>query len=200
MTLSSYLAECTGQAKFKDVAILSANCIKRWMIDPATKLIKECFIDVLKVKEREGAVLSCHLTGMAIEGFHVLAVVSGDESWKSLANDIAVAAMRHNEWHTPDGILNVGSNEDVSKSTDNNMFKGWLNRGLLVAYQHNRTNEPFCNLIRGYINVQFNALYELSRYCSSYGCQWSGPYVGPYAHAQATAIDTLVAAVGVNDI
>ncbi|KAG8911742.1 hypothetical protein FRC02_006435 [Tulasnella sp. 418] len=199
MALSCYLAECSGVTKYKDTAVLSANCVKTWMLDPATMLIKQCLINATTAEEVPGATLSSYLTGIAIEGFTVLSRVTGDESWGSLAIDMAVAAMKYDGWHDSNGILTVGCEWDASVNTDDKAFKGLLNRGLLVAYQRNRSNKHFCALVRSYINVQCNALLEMSCFRSSYGPDWRGPYVGPYIHAQMAAIDTLIAALGVDD-
>ncbi|KAG8918907.1 hypothetical protein FRC02_002048 [Tulasnella sp. 418] len=200
MTLSSYLAEITGDKKYLEIAFLTANCIKRWMIDSTTSLIKDCLVDASSVQERDGSVLSCHLTGLVIEGFTVLACVARDDEWRSLSIDIARSAMRHDEWHSPIGILTLCSNIAASDDTNVRTLRGLLIRGLMVAYERNRSNEPFCNLVRSYVNVQFNALCELARVQSSYGVDWRGPYVGPHGHGQVAALDTLVAAIAVNDV
>ncbi|KAG8913235.1 hypothetical protein FRC02_005578 [Tulasnella sp. 418] len=124
MTLSCYLAECTGVMKYKDTAVLSANCVTKWMLDSATMLIKHCQIDAKTAEEASGAILSSHLTGIAIEGFTVLSRVTGDESWGTLAIDMAVAAMKYEGWHDSNGILTVGCDEDASTNTDVKAFKG----------------------------------------------------------------------------
>ncbi|KAG8937376.1 hypothetical protein FRC03_008208 [Tulasnella sp. 419] len=84
MAISSYLAEMTGERKYADTAILGAKCIKNWMLDSTTRLIKDCLIDAQTAQERSGSELSCHLTGIAIEGFTVLASVTGDDIWRKL--------------------------------------------------------------------------------------------------------------------
>ncbi|KAG8952998.1 hypothetical protein FRC03_011961 [Tulasnella sp. 419] len=200
MTISSYIAEFTGDKKHTDIAILAANCIKSWMLDSATSLIKDSLVDALTAQERSGSELSCHLTGMTIEGFTVLASVTGDDGWRTLAIEIAIAAMRYSGWHSPNGILTVCTDRAASENTNVKAFKGLLNRGLMVAYERNRLNEPFCNMVRSYINVQFNALYELSRVQDAYGVDWRGPYAGPYGHALVAAFDTIIAALGVNNV
>ncbi|KAG8943587.1 hypothetical protein FRC03_002433 [Tulasnella sp. 419] len=113
---------------------------------------------------------------------------------------IARAAMFYQPWHSPEGILTLGQDRATSENTNNKTLKGLLNRGLMVTYERNRSNELFCNMVRSYINVQFNALYELSRIRNAYGMDWRGPYAGPHAHAQVAALDTIVAALGVCDI
>ncbi|KAG8917011.1 hypothetical protein FRC02_003416 [Tulasnella sp. 418] len=200
MTLSSYLAECTGDRKYLEIALLTANCIKTWMVDVTTSLVKDCLIDALSAKERDGSILSSHLTGLAIEGFTILSCVTRDDGWRSLAIDMARSAMLYGTWHTSDGILNICSDRAASDDTNVRTLKGLLNRGLMVAYERNRYNVSFCELVRSYINVQFNALFELARIQDSYGVDWRGPYVGPHAHGQVAALDTLVAAIAVNDV
>ncbi|KAG8924062.1 hypothetical protein FRC02_010674 [Tulasnella sp. 418] len=190
----------TGERKYADTAILGAKCIKNWMLDSTTRLIKDCLIDAQTAQERSGSELSCHLTGIAIEGFTVLASVTGDDIWRKLAIVIARAAMFYQPWHSPEGILTLGQDRATSENTNNKTLKGLLNRGLMVMYERNRSNELFCNMVRSCINVQFNALYELSRIRNAYGMDWRGPYAGPHAHAQVAALDTIVAALGVCDI
>ncbi|KAG8957610.1 hypothetical protein FRC03_009976 [Tulasnella sp. 419] len=201
MTFSSYLAECTGDNAQRETAVLSANCIKRLMLDSTTMLITDCVMDSrdeYDSTKTSTAVPSCHLTGIAIEGFCVLGSVTGEAAWTSLAVEMAIAAMRYKGWHGPNGVLSVGSEGITLANRDCRTFKGWLNRGLLVAYQRNRSNKAFCNLIRSYINVQCNALLELSSSEDSYGIHWGEAYTGPNIFAQVAAIDTLVAAIGVN--
>ncbi|KAG8919015.1 hypothetical protein FRC02_001988 [Tulasnella sp. 418] len=201
MTLSSYLAECTADSSYLDVALLAANCVKTWMIDPETSLIKQSLLYLSNAKDVVGAVLSCHLTGLAIEGFTVLSSITGHSEWNTLAIDISRAAMHYKGWHSPDGILTIDTEGKASKYTAEKAMKGLLVRGLMIAYQRNRSDKLFCTIVRSYINVQFNALYDLSRSTrwNGYGVDWRGPYVGPYTHAQIAALDTIVAAIAVND-
>ncbi|KAG8912382.1 hypothetical protein FRC02_006014 [Tulasnella sp. 418] len=199
MMVSSYLAECTNDPEFLEYAVHSAICVRDHFMDSQTSLVKDCMVDAQDPQEQPKGDLSCHLTGIAIEGFSVLATVSGDDIWRKLAVEMAMSAMNFSKWHGPDGILAVGSEYKPSISNDVTAFKGLLCRGLLAAYQRNPTDKPFCNLVRGYINVQCNALLELSSRGDSYGVDWRGPYVGPYPHGQLAALDAFIAGVGVNN-
>ncbi|KAG8909644.1 hypothetical protein FRC02_007651, partial [Tulasnella sp. 418] len=154
MVLSSYLAECTGESKYKEAAINAAAYIKTWLLDSETSLVKDRSLHTRNAKEAYEAVLSCHLTGLVIEGFCVLSSITGDTEWNTLAIDISRSAMDYGEWHSSDGILVVGTDGDPSEDTFTKTMKGLLNRGLMNAYQRNRSNKPFCDLIRSYINVQ----------------------------------------------
>ncbi|KAG8953582.1 hypothetical protein FRC03_011717 [Tulasnella sp. 419] len=109
-----------------------------------------------------------------------------------------MAAMFYGEWHSPDGILTVGTDEDPLKDSDVKRYKGILNYGLLVAYKRNPSNKPFRDLVRSYINVQFNALYELARHGNYYAIDWRGPNIERKFHSQLAALTTMVSALTVN--
>ncbi|KAG8957150.1 hypothetical protein FRC03_010502 [Tulasnella sp. 419] len=202
MTLSSHLAECTKNDEYKEHALLAADRIKSMLLDPNTMLIKDGTQSSVSVSstrvDGDYSGLSSCFTGLFIEALSLLASVTDDESWMTLAIQIATAAMKTSEWHGSDGILDVGSDGNVASNEDCRAFKGVLLRGLLEAYRRSN-NVPFRNLVRSYINVQFNALRELASDGEYYGMDWKGPYKGPFLHAQLAALDTMVAAIGVND-
>ncbi|KAG8923096.1 hypothetical protein FRC02_011345 [Tulasnella sp. 418] len=203
MTMSGYLAEYTGDPTIKSEAIRSAKCIRKHMLDSMTLLAKVCYFDVENSRDKGYTSMSCYLTGIAIEGFTVLADVTGSDDWRKLAISMAENAMTSSLWHGPDGILSVGSEGKLYINDGLNAMKGLLARGLLALYQRNPTNKPLRNTIRKYINVQhlrlkFNALVDLASRGNSYGVDWRGPFVGPYAHGQLAALELLVAAFGVN--
>ncbi|KAG8950704.1 hypothetical protein FRC03_012784 [Tulasnella sp. 419] len=154
MTLSSYLSERTGDPTIKLEAIRSAKCIRKHMLDSTTFLAKDCIFDADNSREKENATLSCHLTGIAIEGFTVLADITGSDDWRKLAISMAQNAMATSQWHGRDGILLVGSESKLYINDDLKALKGLLARGLLTLYQRNPTNKPLRNSIRKYINVQ----------------------------------------------
>ncbi|KAG8953902.1 hypothetical protein FRC03_011623 [Tulasnella sp. 419] len=220
MALTSYIAESTTSPEFLKYAILSATCIKTNMLDSNTNLAMDCAIDAVKGTLKEGNILSCMLTGICIEGLSVLASVTGDNTWRSLSLSMAESAMHLKQWHGPDGVLSVGS-DSVSYKNDNLkshkgeirgqamgrdillkipfLRAGLLSRGLLVAYQRNPSNKRFRDLVRSYINVQYNALRDLSSCGSFYDVNWAGPRTRPYTHGQLDALDTIIAAIGVNE-
>ncbi|KAG8911900.1 hypothetical protein FRC02_006264 [Tulasnella sp. 418] len=199
MALSSYLADHTKDPDFLKYAITSATCIKNSMLDSHTTLVLDSVIDAMKGTLKEGGTVSWALTGICIEGLSVLASVTDDHTWRSLAISMAESAMNLKGSHDANGIFSVGSNSILHENDDLKAQKGLLNRGLLVAYQRNPSNKSFRDLVRSYINVQYNALLDLASFGDSYGVNWGGPYVGPYPHGQLAALDTLIAAIGVND-
>ncbi|KAG8921715.1 hypothetical protein FRC02_012400 [Tulasnella sp. 418] len=126
MLLSCYLAEITGEDRIKTLALYAARCVATWMLDSSTSLAVDCLIHVAN-NNKQNAVLSCHLTGMVIEAFTVLAGVTKDDTWRNKAIEVADAAMKYTGWHGADGVLNVGSGGDQAEYSD---IKAW--RG--VAY------------------------------------------------------------------
>ncbi|KAG8911811.1 hypothetical protein FRC02_006402, partial [Tulasnella sp. 418] len=199
MALSSYLADHIKDPDFLKYAILSATCIKNCMLDSHTTLVLDSVIDAITGTVIGGGAVSWALTGICIEGLSVLASVTGDDTWKSLSLSMAESAMNLRGSHDANGIFSVGSNSILHENDDLKAQKGLLNRGLLVAYRRNPSNKDFRDLVRSYINVQYNALLDLASFGDSYGVNWGGPYVGPYPHGQLAALDTLIAAIGVND-
>ncbi|KAG8938043.1 hypothetical protein FRC03_007685, partial [Tulasnella sp. 419] len=123
MMVSSYLAECTNDPEFLEYAVHSAICVRDHFMDSQTSLVKDCMVDAQDPQEQPKGDLSCHLTGIAIEGFSVLATVSGDDIWRKLAVEMAMSAMNFSKWHGPDGILAVGSEYKPSISNDVTAFK-----------------------------------------------------------------------------
>ncbi|KAG8927241.1 hypothetical protein FRC03_010499 [Tulasnella sp. 419] len=113
---------------------------------------------------------------------------------------VANAAMRSSEWHDAQGILTLGSAGDPSQVDDSKALKGIMMRALSEAYQRNPDLKMFRKLIQSYINVQYNALLDFASYRNVYGVDWRGPYGGPYARGQMAALETLVAAIVVNDV
>ncbi|KAG8909081.1 hypothetical protein FRC02_008010 [Tulasnella sp. 418] len=163
--------------------------------------------------EKLGAI-SCSLTGMVIEAFSVLACATRDDTWRRIAIEIATTAMKYTEWHGPDGTLLVdkAGHSDMKEYTGivcmllNRVSQGFmhvrplglLHRGLLIAYERNPNDHAFRDQVRSYINVQFNALYQLSGYRVMRRGEGERRLVVLQPDAQMAALDTLVAAIGVN--
>ncbi|KAG8913239.1 hypothetical protein FRC02_005577 [Tulasnella sp. 418] len=96
------------------------------MLDPETYLIKERMLYISDAKEASGAVLSCHLTGLTIEGLTVLASVTGNNEWNKMAINIARAAIHYEGWHNSDGILIASTDGNASEFTETKAMKGDL--------------------------------------------------------------------------
>ncbi|KAG8925163.1 hypothetical protein FRC02_009886 [Tulasnella sp. 418] len=197
MTLSSLLAHSMNGDQYKKAAILSANCVRDYMMDSVTSLVKGFAFEIQSGQTLWDDGVSCFLTGILLEGLSALAIVTGEPSWSAWARDVADAVMNLGDWHTTNGILSPLPNNNL-QLWDNASSKGILVRGIYRAYVCNTSEPEFQKKARAYINVQFNAIRNLARTSDSYDLAWAGPFRGCNSAAQMAAVDVLVAAVAVN--
>lgn len=61
-------------------------------------------------------------SGKYIEGLSVLAVVTGDSQWSTLALDVTNAAVKSTVWQGSDGVITEGA--DTTANNDGVGFKG----------------------------------------------------------------------------
>lgn len=83
MTLSAYLAEVTGESKYKDAAILSANWIVAHRYDHTNNIVTDS-IDAAGCSKSAASWTFTYNSGKFIEGLSVLAAVTGDPQWTAL--------------------------------------------------------------------------------------------------------------------
>ncbi|KAG8946141.1 hypothetical protein FRC03_001471, partial [Tulasnella sp. 419] len=105
MTLSSLLAHSMNGDQYKKAAILSANCVRDYMMDSVTSLVKGFALEIQSGQTLWDDGVSCFLTGILLEGLSALAIVTGEPSWSAWARDVADAVMNLGDWHTTNGIL-----------------------------------------------------------------------------------------------
>jgi hypothetical protein len=72
-----------------------------------------------------------------------------------------------------------------------------LIRNLIRLYSVT-TNDAIKQEIRGFINVNYNSLYNKARSGNLYDTNWNGPFRGQNTNGQFIAIDLLVAGMVVN--
>lgn len=72
-----------------------------------------------------------------------------------------------------------------------------LIRNLVNLYR-TTTNKDIKREIKGFVNLNFNNLYNLARSGDDYDGDWRGPFVCATSWGQLVAIDLLVAALAVN--
>ncbi|KAG8948083.1 hypothetical protein FRC03_000843 [Tulasnella sp. 419] len=134
MSLSAHLAQCTGEEHYKDNAVLTANCVKNYMIDPETSVVKDCTVDAWNGKVATMGTPSVFLTGVFLEALSILASIDTDNTWQKLAFKTASASMRVQKWHGSGWVLfptanRSGLDEGVGNS------KGSLIRGLRQVHR-----------------------------------------------------------------
>jgi len=87
--------------------------------------------------------------------------------------DVVASAVKSSAWQGIDGIITEGSSP--LKNNDGVGFKAIFIRGLLEVFSRNRSNTKLSDLLRSYIDVQYNALLDLAANGTSYSSNWHGP-------------------------
>ncbi|KAF8327335.1 endo-1,6-alpha-mannosidase [Amanita rubescens] len=191
MTLSAYLAEYTGEAKYTEAAILSAQWIKN--VNLNSKHIALDFINADDCSRSPSSWLFTYNTGKFVEGLSVLTSVTKDSSWKDLMTLVVANATKSSAWEGSDGIITEGSSTE--SGNDGVGFKAIFIRGLGEAFVRNTEYSHFAILIQSYIDVQCNALLELAASGTSYSANWHGPPMAFTTWGQMAALDVLVSAI-----
>lgn len=106
--------------------------------------------------------------------------------------------MKHSKIQGEDGIITEGQKQPAKKNDDARNFKGIYLRALAILYHRAPKNHGIRPLIKAYINVQVNALIDLSSRGDQYGVMWHGPMDEGYTHGQMTALDALAGYISVN--
>ena len=84
--LSAHLAEITTNQKYRDAAILSAKFIQAQMIDDSDLVYDIFTLNTTGFCARGNQFLTSD-SGSLIEGFTILADVTGDSSWRTRCGD-----------------------------------------------------------------------------------------------------------------
>ncbi|KAF8604641.1 endo-1,6-alpha-mannosidase [Ceratobasidium sp. AG-I] len=197
MTLSAYLAEATGDSKYTAAAILSANWIKNHRYQTSTHLVLDS-LNAVDCSTSADSFTFTYNSGKFVEGLAVLADVTKDQQWTTLMTETVAAAVKSTKWQGSDGIITEGQDGDLNTNNDGRIFKAVFIRGLHEVFQRSVSNNDLRILIHSYVDVQYNALLDLTANGASYGVVWHGPYNGPTSWGQNAAVDILVAAIGAN--
>ncbi|KAL1747741.1 glycoside hydrolase family 76 protein [Schizophyllum fasciatum] len=191
MTLSAFLGEATGDAKYITAAMLSAN----WVRDLNMK--DNLVLDTIHTTDCSRSPdnwLFTYNSGKFLEGLEVLVDLTDDEGYRSLAVNVANAAMKTGAWNRNDGVITEGASPN--ENNDNTGFKSILLRALDETYNRRRgDNEALRILIHSYVCVQLNALLDLAADGNNYSSAWAGPAQGFTTWGQMAALDVFVAAL-----
>ncbi|QRW18120.1 glycoside hydrolase family 76 protein [Rhizoctonia solani] len=136
-------------------------------------------------------------SGKYLEGLSTLARLTNASKWHDQLIETANAAIKARAWQGDDGIITEGQGGDLNKNDDARGFKAVFIRALHKLF-HDTNNRDLQILIHSYVDVQYNALLDLSSNGTSYGVVWHGPYNGPTPWGQNAALDVLVSAIGAN--
>ncbi|EKM82207.1 hypothetical protein AGABI1DRAFT_119129 [Agaricus bisporus var. burnettii JB137-S8] len=191
---SALLAEITGDRKYTDAAILSAQWIRNHNIN-SNRIVLDT-VDARDCSRSPASWLFTYNSGKYIEGLSVLADVTGDSQWRSLMITTVAAAVKNAPWQGSDGIITEGVS--TSSNNDGVGFKAIFIRGLAEAFARNPSNNDLRILLHSYIDVQYNALLDLAANGNSYSSNWRGPPQGFTTWGQLAALDVLTSAIIAN--
>jgi len=194
VTLSAFLNEATGDSKYTDAAILSANWIKNLNLNSDDIVLDT--VNGHDCTRSSSTWLFTYNSGKYIEGLSVLAAVTGDSQWNTLMVDIVAAAVKSSAWEGSDGIITEGSSP--TSNNDGVGFKAIFIRGLHEAFVRDTSNNDLRILIHSYIDVQYNALLELAANGTSYSSDWHGPPQSFTTWGQLASLDVFVSAIDAN--
>ncbi|KAJ7595418.1 endo-1,6-alpha-mannosidase [Mycena floridula] len=194
LTLSAFLGEATGDAKYTNAAIAAASWIKRLQISPANIILDS--VNAKDCGRSPAGWTFTYNTGKFIEGLSVLGVVTGDAAWTSLMHDILVAAVKNGPWQGGNGIITEGASP--ANNNDAAGFKAVYIRGLHEAYERSPDNRDLQILLHSYFDVQYNALLELAAKGDTYSSAWAGPPQDFTSWGQLAALDVLTANINTN--
>lgn len=118
--LSAFLAQITGDTKYKEAAILSATWMKNLQVN-ANNIVLDS-VNGHDCSRSPDTWLFTYNSGKYIEGLSILSAVTGDSSWTDLMITILAAAVKSSAWQGSDGIITEGASPD--SNNDGVGFKG----------------------------------------------------------------------------
>ncbi|KAF8074659.1 endo-1,6-alpha-mannosidase [Lyophyllum atratum] len=192
--LSASLAEITGDKKYTNAAIASANWIQVHNLKSGSIVLDS--VNGQDCSRSPATWLFTYNSGKFIEGLSILADVTHDSRWRNLMIKILAASVKSTSWQGEDGIITEGSS--TSRNNDGVRFKAVLIRGLYEAFARNSQNNDLRILVHSYIDVQYNALLDLAKRGDAYSARWHGPPQAFTTWGQLAALDVLVSAIGAN--
>ncbi|KAF5362450.1 hypothetical protein D9756_002730 [Leucocoprinus leucothites] len=194
LTTSALLAEITGDSKYTNAAILSAQWIRNLNINSNNIVLDT--VNGHDCSRSPASWLFTYNSGKFLEGLSVLADVTGDSQWRTLMVNTAAAAMKNAPWQGSDGIITEGSS--TTENNDGVGFKAIFIRGLCEVFARNPSNTDLRILIHSYTDVQYNALLDLAANGNVYSANWHGPPQGFTTWGQLAALDVLGSAIIAN--
>ncbi|KAF8733976.1 Glycosyl hydrolase family 76, partial [Rhizoctonia solani] len=195
--LSAYLWDITKDAnKYSTPAILAAEWITNNRYDWKKRLALDS-LSPMDCTTSPDSWMFTYNSGKYLEGLSTLARLTNASKWHDQLIETANAAIKARAWQGDDGIITEGQGGDLNKNDDARGFKAVFIRALHKLF-HDTNNRDLQILIHSYVDVQYNALLDLSSNGTSYGVVWHGPYNGPTPWGQNAALDVLVSAIGAN--
>ncbi|KAG9223675.1 hypothetical protein CCMSSC00406_0004984 [Pleurotus cornucopiae] len=193
LTLSAFLAEITGDQKYTNAAIQSANWMRSLNIN--SKNLALDTVNAHDCSRSPDSWIFTYNSGKLIEGLGVLSHVTGDNQWDTLMANVLIASTKGAPWQGSNGVITEGSSPN--SNNDGVGFKSVLIRGLHEAFERSSNNDLRI-LVHSYVDVQYNALLDLAANGSTYSSSWAGPPQGFTTWGQLAALDVMTSAINAN--
>ncbi|KAL4258367.1 Meiotically Up-regulated protein [Pleurotus pulmonarius] len=193
LTLSAFLAEITGDQKYTNAAIQSANWMRSLNIN--SKNLALDTVNAHDCSRSPDSWIFTYNSGKLIEGLSVLSHVTGDNQWDTLMGNVLIASTKGAPWQGSNGVITEGSSPN--SNNDGVGFKSVLIRGLHEAFERS-PNNALRILVHSYVDVQYNALLDLAANGSTYSSSWAGPPQGFTTWGQLAALDVMTSAINAN--
>ncbi|KAG7086105.1 hypothetical protein E1B28_003619 [Marasmius oreades] len=180
LILSTLLAEVTSNATYIEAATQTLQFLRNFAYFPSSNGVD----GQRRIFALDDSNQPCHsdivpdwypITGDLIEGLSILASIQDDTSTENLLSgrlqQVINSSTLLRQDQRPDGILNMNMTLDGYPTGD-----PYLVRGLTTAYKKNRIDPVMSDYIKGFLNVQYDALLSNARLPGNlYGGSWIGP-------------------------
>ncbi|KAF8906113.1 glycoside hydrolase family 76 protein [Mucidula mucida] len=193
LTLSAFLGEATGDSKYTNAAIASANWIKNLNINSDGIVLDS--VNAHDCSRSPANWLFTYNTGKFVEGLSVLAAVTGDSAWSSLMVNTVAKGVKSGAWQGDNGIITEGASPN--SNNDGVGFKAVFIRALGEVFTRTNNND-LRTLIHSYADVQYNALLDLAANGTSYSSAWAGPPQAFTTWGQLAALDVMTTNIVAN--
>ncbi|KAG7100261.1 hypothetical protein E1B28_002034 [Marasmius oreades] len=176
LILSTLLAEVTSNATYIEAATQTLQFLRNFAYFPSSDGVD----DQRMIFALDDSDHPCHsnllphwypITGDLIEGLSILGSIQNDTPTESLLQQTVNSSTLQRQGQRPDGIL-----DNEVKETHYPTGDPYLVRGLATAYRRKRIDSGMTDYIKGFLNVQYEALLSNARLPGNlYGGSWIGP-------------------------
>ncbi|EJD46826.1 Six-hairpin glycosidase [Auricularia subglabra TFB-10046 SS5] len=195
-TLSAYLAEATGEQKYKTAAINAYSFITTHLFKADPNIPTDSMNINTCVPNNW---IFTYNTGKFVEGAVVLSKVTGDNKYRDQAlKTIVDAVTRVSNWQDKQGLITEGQDGDPTKGGDGRQFKSIYIRALTEVGRREYKNSGLHTLLKRYVNINFKRVRsDDTDDKGRYGVVWKGPYTKSES-GQMNVLDLFVAGIEFN--
>ncbi|KAF8539210.1 glycoside hydrolase, partial [Trichophaea hybrida] len=189
MQVSARLYEIEKNQEYLHAAEKAGEWLRRHTVDGNVELVDQDRVNGETCAVIPGAYT--YNTGVFIAALTTLYKCTNDNSYLQEAEEAAAAAMETTIW--TDGKGMITESRGATSNNDGIGFRSILLRALTNLYTTPSTSKDTKKEIEGFINVNYNMLYNHARKGDAYDVNWFGPFTQESTYGQFSAVDLLVA-------